>query len=141
MTGHEMFTTFEGDAETVNVVPPEQYLDSYLFLTDSTYSNTHLVFVRRKNSSGMFEDVTLDCAGTLTGWQPVGNGGKYEVTRIDLVAGGMPQGKCNNGVHTATSTGPFGLTVWGWDSAVSYAYPAGMSTLPINTVQVPAATQ
>ena len=32
---------------------------------------------------------------------------------------------------------PFGITVWGYDSASSYAYPAGASVKPINTVVVP----
>ena len=45
---------------------------------------------------------------------------------------------------------PFGVTVWGWGSAatgevgsgfytqyVSYAYPAGASVQPINTVVIP----
>jgi hypothetical protein len=49
-----------------------------------------------------------------------------------------------------TSMTPFGLTVWGWGSAatglfssqyVSYAYPAGQSIAPINTVTVPAVPQ
>ena len=141
MTGHEMFSSSLGDAETVNVVPPEQYLDGYLFLTDPTYANTHLVLVRRRASDGTFKEVTLDCAGVLTGWTPVGNGGRFEVTRVDLVTAGAPNGTCDNGVHTAASTEPFALTVWGWDTAVSYAYPAGMSTLPINTVEVPPSTQ
>jgi hypothetical protein len=52
---------------------------------------------------------------------------------------------CSNGLHTATSTLPFGLVVWGWGSiatnpffsgAVSYAYPAGASVKPINTVVI-----
>jgi hypothetical protein len=42
----------------------------------------------------------------------------------------------DNGVHTAQSDAPFGLTVWGWDFAVSYAYPAGMSVRKINKVVV-----
>jgi hypothetical protein len=121
----------------VNVIPPQQYLSRYLFLTDPTYKNTNLVFVRQKNKDGVFKDVTLDCAGTLTGWQPVGVQGKYEYTRVDLVAGGAPVGGCDNGVHTASSEVPFGLTVWGFDLTCSYAYPAGMSTQPINTVVVP----
>jgi hypothetical protein len=108
-----------------------------LFLTDPTYANTELVFVRRLSMAGTFKDVTLDCVGTLTGWQPVGTGGKYEATRVELVTAGAPNGTCNNGAHTAVSAEPFGLTVWGWDAAVSYAYPAGMSTLPINNVTVP----
>jgi hypothetical protein len=102
-----------------------------------------------------FADVKLDCAGVLTGWQPVGNGGQYEFTRIDLVTGNfMPVGNCNNGRQHISSTGPFGLAVWGWGSAatggffglpgngfysqaVSYSYPAGASVQPINTVVVP----
>ena len=141
MTGAQFIPNNEtGDPETVNVVPPAQFLDKYLFLTDPTYANTHLVFVRQA-TGGVFKDVTLDCAGVLTGWVPVGKGGKYQVTGFDVVTAGVPNGTCNNGAHTATSTVPFGLTVWGWDTAVSYAFPAGMSTLPINTVTVPPSAQ
>jgi hypothetical protein len=125
-----------GDEEFVNVVPPAQFLDKYIFFTDVTYATTNLVFTRTKTATG-FADVTLDCAGTLTGWEPVGTEGLYETTNIDLVRAGMPNGTCNNGPHTATSTGPFGLMVWGLDEAASYAYPAGGNVAPINTVVVP----
>jgi hypothetical protein len=133
-----------GDPEFVNVVPPAEYLASYVFFTDPTYSETNLVVVRTKGSSG-FADVNLDCKGNLTGWQPLGTSGKYEYTRQDLVTGNFAKvGTCDNGRHTITSTQPFGLTVWGWGSEatsfqttyVSYAYPAGASVLPINTVVV-----
>jgi hypothetical protein len=73
-------------------------------------------------------------AGPLGGWTPIGTSGQYEYARIDLAVGGVGQGSCNNGVHTATSNAPFGLTVWGWDYAVSYAYPGGMLMRPINNV-------
>ncbi|MCC6558574.1 MAG: hypothetical protein IT372_37035, partial [Polyangiaceae bacterium] len=80
--------------------------------------------------------------------------GEFEYTRTDLVTGNFqPQGNCNNGRHVISSDAPFGLTVWGWGSAatggifgggggfysqaVSYAYPAGASIQPINTVVVP----
>jgi hypothetical protein len=159
MSGCETYFTPEdcrGDPEFVNVVPPQQYLTSYVFFTDPTYPETDLVVVRTKGSGGAFADVSLDCAGTLTGWQPVGSGGDYEYVRVDLVRHNFdPQGKCNNGRHEMTSTVPFGVTVWGWGSAetggiygepsaggfftqaVSYAYPAGMSVKPINKVVVP----
>jgi hypothetical protein len=135
-----------GDPEFVNVVPPQQFLSTYTFYTDPTYPETNLVIVRPKASDGTFKDVTLDCLGVLTGWMPVDNAGNYEYTRTDLVRYNFePQGNCNNGVHTMSSDAPFGLTVWGWGTAestiysvaVSYAYPAGMSVLPINTVVVP----
>jgi hypothetical protein len=81
-------------------------------LTDPTYKNTHLVFTRAKQEDGTFKDVNLDCLGAVPGWQPIGSG-QYEFARVDLVVAGAPQGGCDNGVHTATSEGAFGLTVWG----------------------------
>jgi hypothetical protein len=126
-----------GDPETVNVMPPAEYLSSYIFMTDPTFGNTSLVLVRPKQTSGAFNDVTLDClTGPVGGWTPVGVGGNYEYAWVDLVVGAAPQGACNNGYHTIKSTAPFGLTVWGWDQYVSYAYPAGASVQPINTVVV-----
>ncbi len=135
-----------GDPEFVNVIPPAQYLASYVFFTDPTYPETNLVIVRTKSTSG-FKDVTLDCAGVLTGWLPVGSSGNYEYTRIDLVRHNFAkQGMCDNGRHEIHSDAPFGLTIWGWGSDesvgfqstyVSYAYPAGASVQPINTVVVP----
>ncbi len=140
-----------GDAEFVNIVPPAEYLDKYVFFTDPTYSETNLVLVRSKGPKG-FADVNLDCAGVLGGWQPLGVSGKYQYARFDLVRHDFaPQGNCNNGRHEISSAQPFGLTVWGWGSAetgklgagfytqyVSYAYPAGAGVAPINTVEVPA---
>jgi IgGFc binding protein len=124
-----------GDEEYVNVLPPAQYLNKYVFFTDPTYPTTNLVFTRVKTAQG-FQDVNLDCAGVLKGWKPVGSTGQYEVTNIDLIFGGTKTGTCDNGPHTASSTGPFGVMVWGEDSASSYAYPAGGNVAPINTVVV-----
>ncbi|CAN5234948.1 hypothetical protein BH09MYX1_BH09MYX1_49010 [soil metagenome] len=145
MTGGDSYQD-RGDPEFVNVIPPQQYLRSYVFFTDPTYSETNLVVVRAKNN-GAFSDVSLDCSGTLSGWKPVGSEGKYEYTRIDLVRGNFQkQGNCDNGRHEMKSAAPFGLTVWGWGSSestgfgttyVSYAYPAGASVKPVNTVVVP----
>jgi len=134
-----------GDPEFVNVVPPDQYLPAYTFFTDPTYSETNLVFTREK-LNGAFSDVTLDCAGTITGWQPVDASDTIEYARLDLVTGNFaPVANCNNGLHIATSAQPFGLVVWGWGSAatspfvttaVSYAYPAGASVKAINNVVI-----
>ncbi|MEM1031579.1 MAG: IgGFc-binding protein [Myxococcota bacterium] len=145
MTGlsHINSSTNEGDPEWVNVLPADQYLDRYVFFTDPTYSETSLVVVRARDSSGMFRDVDLDCAGPLQGWTPLGD---YEFTRLDLVTGNFENvGNCSNGRHEIESDGPFGVTVWGWGSsvaspstsAVSYGYPAGASVRSINAVEVP----
>src|SRR6185436_14717312 len=72
-----------GDADFVISVPPEQYMSSYVFFADPTYPETNLVIVRAKGKNG-FSDVTLDCAGVLGGWQPIGD---YEWTRADLITG------------------------------------------------------
>lgn len=136
MTGGS-FASGVGDPEFVNLVPPPQYLAYYLFATDPTYGNTALVFVRQKAPDNSFKDVNLACLGVVTGWTPLGAGGAYEYAQVMIVQGGQGVGGCNNGAHTATSETPFGLTVWGYDQYASYAYPAGMSVEPINTVIVP----
>jgi hypothetical protein len=143
-------------SEFVNIIPPQQWLNSYVFFTDPTYPETDLVLIRGQGANG-FADVTLDCSPTsgskvVTGWMPVDTQGDFQYTRVDLVTGNFEaQGTCNNGRHEITSSAPFGLTVWGWGSAatgmsgasgitstyVSYAYPAGASVQPINTVVVP----
>jgi hypothetical protein len=136
MTGGQAFISgdsmnWTGDPEFVSLVPPSQYVSDYLFLTDPSYPETNLVFIRKKADDGAFHDVVLDCAGTLGGWTAVDSADHYEVTRRDLVRYEFTQqGGCDNGVHEAHSDGPFGLTVWGWGAfqpytTVSYAYPAG----------------
>jgi hypothetical protein len=131
-----------GDPDIVLSVPPQQYLSRYVFFADPTYPETNLVVVRSQNAGGGFDDVNLDCAGALTGWQPVGN---YEWTRIDLIRHDfVPQGNCSTGRHIMQSKSPFGLWVWGWGTPetstptvnVSYGYPAGMNVQPINQVVI-----
>ncbi len=125
-----------GDEEYVNILPPAQYLNKYVFFTDPTYPTTNLVVTRVNNGDG-FKDVNIDCLGNVTGWLPVGSSGRYEITNVDLIRLGAPNGTCNNGPHVADSEGQFGLMVWGLDTYSSYAYPAGGSVAPINTVIVP----
>jgi hypothetical protein len=135
MNGH-------GDADFVLMVPPQQYMPRYVFFADPTYPETNLVIVRSK-VDGKFADVSLDCAGVIGGWQPIGD---YEWTRVDLMTGNFqPVGSCSTGRREMWSDAPFGVTVWGWGtpdtttftSNVSYGYPAGMNIVPINKVVVP----
>jgi IgGFc binding protein len=136
MTGGSTNTGI-GDPEFVNMVPPQQFLDYYLFVTDPTYGYTSLVFVRQKAPDDTFKDVTLDCLGAVPNWQPFGNEGLYEWAQVRMVENGVGLSGCTNGAHTANSEVPFGLTVWGYDQYASYGYPAGMSVETINTVIVP----
>jgi len=129
-----------GDSDYVISVPPDQYLSRYVFFTDPTYPETNLVLVRSKTEDDVFEDVTLDCAGVVGGWQGVGD---YEWTRVDLSTGDFQQvGGCSTGRREISSAGRFGLWIWGWGTPktnpvtwnVSYGYPAGMNVQPINDV-------
>jgi hypothetical protein len=129
------FTSGHGDPEWVNVPPLDQFISNYVFLTDPTFGNTNLVFVR-PTANGGGKDVTLDCVGTVTGWQKVGSS-DYEMARVDLMFRGQPVGECANGAHRAWSDAPFGLTVWGFDNWASYGYVAGMAAKPLNEVRVP----
>jgi hypothetical protein len=125
-----------GDPEFVNVIPPQQYLDKYIFMTDPTMSYTSITLVRGKAKDATYKDVKLDCqSSNVAGWQPI-SGTDFQSTTVELVNAGQGVGGCNNGLHTVSSTAPFGLTVWGWDSYVSYAYPGGASVKPINSVIV-----
>jgi hypothetical protein len=119
-----------GDPEFVNVIPPAQYLPGYTFFTDPTYPETNLVIVAALDAAtNQFPTVNLDCAGTLTGWQPVGTKGKYQFTRLDLSTGNFQgQNGCNNGVHGIKASlegappgdaAAFGVTVWGWGSGAT----------------------
>jgi len=125
-----------GDPEFVNMVPPAQYLSSYVFFTDPSYSTTALSLAQCDSGKG-FEDVEVDCLGKVTGWKPIGSSGECRWTTVDLVRSGVGVGSCRNGPHSARSDEPFGLMVWGMDTAASYAYPAGALQTAINSVVVP----
>jgi hypothetical protein len=136
-------TSGYGDPDFVISVPPQQYLNNYVFFTDLTYPETNLVVIRTPNQydNNAFEDVSLDCLSSpLSGWKDIG---PYQWTRVDVESGGNPVNGCANGPHKMSSKAPFGLWVWGWgtpttnSSNVSYGYPGGMNVAPINPVIIP----
>lgn len=134
MSGAQLYAS-DGDPDFVNVIPDEQFLDHYVFFVDYTYEDSNLTLVRRKDHAG-FHDVNLDCLGTVTGWQPLGDG-STEYAWVDLTRDEQPVGNCSWGRHEATSDGPFGLYVWGQDFCASYGYPAGAGSRPTTTYTVP----
>jgi IgGFc binding protein len=140
MTGAGKYATL-GDPDYVNVIPDEQFLDRYIFFVDFTYADSTLTFIRRKDANG-FHDVTLDCYGTITGWQPLGTDGSIEYAWVELTKNrkgvSTPSGTCSYGRHEATSDGGFGLYTWGLDAYASYGFPAGAGSRPTTpyTVEV-----
>jgi hypothetical protein len=150
MTGSILVKDGYGDPDFVRMVPPQQYLQRYVFFTDPAYPETNLVMVRGKGAKG-FADVQIKCATTITisGWESVGSAGDYEYARFDLVRHNFePQQGCDNGRQEMSSQVPFGLWVWGWGTPetlgspltenVSYGYPAGENVVQLNNVSVPA---
>jgi hypothetical protein len=125
-----------GSTEYVTVQQPAQFLQRYVFFTVPLFPTTTFTLTRMKSAQG-FQDVDVDCLGTVTGWQPIGGSGKYEQTTVDLVRDGVGTNGCANGPHVATSNGPFGLVVWGLRFAGAYGYPAGTNVAGINAVYVP----
>ncbi len=144
MTGSDTVQAGYGDPDFVRFVPPQQYLQRYVFFTDPTYPETNLVIVRVKGPDG-FADVELDCGGTVSEWKSLGTEGRFEYARFDLSRHDfIGQNGCDNGRHEMSSDQPFGLSVWGWGSPetsihtmnVSYGYPAGESVLQLNDVVI-----
>lgn len=121
-----------GDPDFVNLVPPQQFLRSYLFFTDPTYARTDLVFIRGKGADGRYADVTLDCAAVIGSWTAIGTTG-FQTASFSWTRDATG---CRNGVHQAHSRVPFGLTVWGTDQYTSYGWPAGMGVRALNGVVV-----
>ncbi|WP_187345658.1 IgGFc-binding protein [Sorangium cellulosum] len=126
-----------GDEEWVIQLPPEQFLERYVFFTDPTYATTSLVITRVKGPNG-FADVELSCLGPVTGWRRVGAAGAFEVAHVDLSRGFVGASPaCETSLHEARSAGAFGVTVWGTDFYASYGYPAGGNVERINDVVAP----
>jgi len=137
MTGGSTTPYGDGDAEYVNVIPAQQYQSAYSFYADPTYRDTSLVIIRRK-TGGVFKDVWLDCAGTLSDWKPIGVRGEYEWRRVDLArkfgkGDSFGDVTCGLGLHQMQSDGEFTATLWGWDWYASYAYPGGTALRNVTT--------
>ncbi|MDF2696884.1 MAG: hypothetical protein K0S65_5267, partial [Labilithrix sp.] len=133
-----VLSTAMGDPEVAMAIPTDQWLDTYGFFTDYTYTLSS-VFVTRRKVDGTFRDVTLDCAGPLTGWRSITE--DFEWTYAELTRDGEPRtypaGTCRDGAHHIRSDGPFAMTVWGLSLYASYAYPGGTGLRPVTELHVP----
>ena len=100
-----------GDPAFTLVVPSDQYLEDYLFLTPDKYSDDYINITAPQGTM-----ILLDGAPVTQALQPVAGPSGMGVLQLPIA----------DGVHTVTGDAPFGLTVYGYDCDVSYAYPGGL---------------
>ena len=103
-----------GDPASYQMVPVEQFLDRYVFVTGIGY-NLHFVQVVRDKGG---PDILVDGA-PVTGYYTVG---AYEVA----------DWKISEGTHLAESDASFGIYQVGYTGVTSYAYPGGLRLKVIN---------
>ncbi len=103
-----------GDPAMYQMVPVEQFLDRYAFVTGTGYTIHYAQIIRAKGSA----DVKVDGA-VVGGYYTVG---EYEVA----------DWKISEGAHLAESDTPFGIVSTGFTDATSYAYPGGLKLAVIN---------
>jgi hypothetical protein len=99
-----------GDPSLTVVVPTQQYLDTYTVLTPPGYAENYVNVVAPAGASITVDGVAID--GQLA---PV-VGTDWVLARVAVTAG----------VHTVSGKKKFGLTAYGYDCDVSYAYPGGL---------------
>ena len=101
-----------GDPAFVIATPAEQFLREYVFLMPDGYAQEHVTI-----TAPVGTEVTLNGERIPPGaFTPFGRG-DFAAHRRQLFPG----------VHRLEASAPVGVMVHGYDSFVSYAYPAGMS--------------
>ena len=103
-----------GDPAMYQMIPVEQFLDRYAFVTGTGYSVHYAQIIRTKGGP----DVLVDGA-IVGGYYTVG---EYEVADY----------KISEGAHLAESNAAFGVINVGYTGVTSYAYPGGLKLAVIN---------
>ena len=134
-----------GDPSSILVPPVQQWRSKYVFLTPNKYAFDFFLAAMPATSSLIFDGEDLETANPRCEYVSAGmliaNGGKptqYVAVRCPL---SDPRAEDlenpanqNDGRHVLESQDgqTFGLIIWGWDSFVSYGYPAGTDVRAIN---------
>ena len=110
-----------GDPAMAQAVPIEQFRSSYVVLVPPNWINDFLVVTKPATATVTVDGVDVDEAAFVT-VGPQGDPTAWEVARLPAA----------DGVHTLTGTEAFSVTVVGYDSYDSYAYPGGLDQQIIN---------
>ena len=103
-----------GDPSMYQMVPVEQFLPSYAFVTGESYTQHYAQIIRPLGGADVFVDGVM-----VTGYDAVG---AYEVADWPVT----------EGAHFAESEDEFGLIQVGYTGVTSYGYPGGMQLEIIN---------
>lgn len=108
-----------GGPVTVHQLATAHHASRYAFFAPPGFPELSLVLVRARDAEG---SVRLDCAGTLAGWEPVGD--RYEHLRVTFTEGpyepvAHPGGACRAGAHWIEGDDAFWGTLWGWGNGLN----------------------
>jgi len=123
----------EGDPMMLQSPPAGQFLDRYVFNTDSVFDfdYDHIIVVRKAGTT-----VTLDCMGDLPGeYFAVVGSTDWEVGRV-FIDDPMNTTGCEDGAHLLYASDVVGLSVVGTADANSYGYLGGVGVRAINPVPI-----
>lgn len=103
-----------GDPASYQMVPAEQFLPRYVFVTGNGYTENYVQIIRPQGGAPVLVDGIV-----VDGYTQVGG---YEVADWPIAEGG----------HVADSDAPFGVIQVGYTGVTSYAYPGGLALGFIN---------
>lgn len=123
MTGDSSPGAVDGDPAMANMIPPDQYLESYTFSTvGAGQFSRHFLTLTAPESS--LADLLLDGAPVDPGlFSPIGSTG-FSSAVLPIAEGS----------HTTSSPVPHGITVEGINAFDSYIYPGGARLELINPI-------
>ena len=135
-----------GDPSSIVIPPIEQWRNKYVFLVPDKYAFDFLLVALPASSKLVFDGEAIETALPRCEYVPAGDlnvGGSPKATSFVAVRCPLSDPKAddlenpanqNDGRHVLQSDDgqTFGLVLWGWDSYVSYGYPAGTNTQVIN---------
>ncbi len=101
-----------GDPSMILAVPSQRLRESYVLMTPLDYTENHITVYRPIGVSVILDGAILDASL----FAPFGPGG-WERAWVAV----------GEGVHVIEGDAAFGVTAYGWSSAVSYGYPGGMN--------------
>ena len=96
-------------------VATAQFRESYQFIAPPSYAENWVNIIAPNGATVMVDGTTV------AGYSSIGGSG-YGVAYFPLCGAGS----CG-GVHSASSTSPFGIEVYGYGSYTSYMYPGGLN--------------